>query len=267
MKILSQIFLMLVLFFGCIFLLQKVDWMSLLNINQVSKSSEEKLGDTIWEYIKNDGKEIENKGLSEPIDSLIQKICGANDIDANQLKVHLIYNNEVNAFALPNNHLVVYTGLILAAENEGEICGVLGHEIAHIELKHVMKKLVKEMGLSILLSLASGSGNGDKLKEAIKYLSSSAYDRTLEREADLKSVKYMQKAKIDVEQYAAFLYRLGSDEPEAMKYLSWVSTHPDSRERANYILAQRGMGKIKCQAVLGPQSLQQMKDLIEGINN
>jgi predicted Zn-dependent protease len=266
MKILSQIILMLVLFFGCIFLLQKVDWMSLLNINQVSQSSEEKIGDAIWEYIKSEGKEIENKGLSEPIDSLINRICEANDIDATKLKIHILHNSEVNAFALPNSHLVIYTGLILAAENEGEICGVLGHEIAHIEMKHVMKKLVKEMGLSILLSLASGSGNGDKLKEAIKYLSSSAYDRSLEREADLKSVKYMRKAKLDIEQYAAFLYRLGSNEPEAMKYLSWVSTHPDSKERANYILAQKGIGQMKTRAILGPNSLNEMKALIESIN-
>jgi Zn-dependent protease with chaperone function len=66
----------------------------------------------------------------------------------NQIPLHfnVVRSSEVNAFALPNGHLIVYSGLISNSENQEEFCGVISHEIAHIILNHVMKKLVKEIG-------------------------------------------------------------------------------------------------------------------------
>ena len=64
---------------------------------------------------------------------------------------------EVNAFALPNGHLVIYSGLILNSDNQEQFSGVICHEIAHIRLKHVIKKLIKELGFSVIISMTTGS--------------------------------------------------------------------------------------------------------------
>ena len=107
-----------------------------------------------------------------------------------------------------------------------------------------MKKLTKEVGLSVLISMTSGNVGSDKIKETVKLLSSSAYDRTLEKEADIKAVDYLVKSNINPEPFANFLYRLAGKDSENAAYFSWISTHPDSKERAEYLI-QYGSKKAK----------------------
>jgi len=160
------------------------------------------------------------------------------------LKVHVLENPQVNAFALPDGHLVIYTGLINSVENEAELVGVVCHEIAHIQLNHVMNKLTKEIGLSVLLSMTTGNSNSRVITKAAKVLSSSAFDRELEKAADLEGVRYMIKANVNPEPFANFLSKLGNDKEEMAEYLTWVSTHPQSKERAEYV-EKYGKNKVK----------------------
>jgi predicted Zn-dependent protease len=162
----------------------------------------------------------------------VDYICEENGIDHHKIKLHILENDEVNAFTLPDHYLVIYSGLIKEADNEGELVGVICHEIGHMQKNHVMKKLVKEIGLSALIAM-TGSG-GQTVSEVAKLLSSSAYDRDLEREADIAGVDYMLKADMNPEPLANFLYRLSSDDLPSEVY--WVSTHPESKERAEAII-------------------------------
>jgi len=67
-------------------------------------------------------------------------------------------------------------------------------------------------------------------------LSSSAYDRELETEADLTAVDYLIKAGIGPEPFANFLYRLGDESKVVPKQIYWISTHPESKERAEKMI-------------------------------
>jgi predicted Zn-dependent protease len=118
--------------------------------------------------------------------------------------------------------------------------------MAHIQLNHVMKKLVKEMGLSVVMSITTGK-DGETVSQTAKILSSSAFDRGLEKEADIKAVDYLVKAKIDPEPFAQFLYNMDDGSSE---YLTWINTHPESRERAMYILEYSADKKGIYKAVL-----------------
>jgi predicted Zn-dependent protease len=235
-KLLFRVIIGIGVFFGVFFGLQQIDWMTLLKVEQTTKSNEEKLGELVWESIEDSEVIIEDATVTTAIDSLITTICKANDIERSKIKVHIIQESEVNAFALPNYHLVIYTGLISESENEAELCGVLGHELAHMQLDHVMKKMVKEIGLATIVSMTAGNGGGQVVMESLKHLTSSAYDRSLEEEADIKAVDYLVNAHIDPEQFANFMYRLGGKSDGMDKYLEWVSTHPNSRERAEDII-------------------------------
>jgi len=97
----------------------------------------------IWDEISNTEDVITNDSVVKTLDKLIIPICEANDIERDSLKIHIVQKDEINAFALPNNHLVVYTGLIEDCKKQEALQGVLGHEIAHIEKNHVMKKIVQ----------------------------------------------------------------------------------------------------------------------------
>jgi predicted Zn-dependent protease len=153
--------------------------------------------------------------------------------------------------------------LISAAGNEEELSGVICHELAHIELKHVMKKLIKEVGLSVLISMTTGNSGTEKVKETAKMLSSTAFDRSLEKEADLKAVEYLIKTNIDPEPFANFLYKLSDRESDVMKYLSWVSTHPDSKERAEYIIESFKGKETKTEHVLSQETWERVKDKLK----
>ncbi|MCX8473257.1 MAG: M48 family metalloprotease, partial [Sediminibacterium sp.] len=92
-------------------------------------------------------EENKNTHVVNSIDSIVTHICKSNKIDRETIIVHVLNKDEINAFALPNGHLIIYSGLIHNSDNQEELTGVISHEIAHIELNHVMKKLVKEIGL------------------------------------------------------------------------------------------------------------------------
>lgn len=234
-KTIIQGLIILALFFGLFFGLSKVDFVGLMQIEKNTTSAENKIGDLIWDNIQETEDIITNDSIVKTLDSLIVPICKANKIERDSLKIHIVKNDEVNAFALPNKHLVIYTGLLLDCKKQEAVQGVIGHEIAHIENNHVMKKLSKEVGLTVLLTAASGGKGGEIIKEIFKTLSSSAYDRSLEKEADMESVNYLLKANINPEPMADFMFQLAQQEalPNAF---SWISTHPESEERAKYIL-------------------------------
>jgi len=235
-KILIELVLTVLVIAIVWFGLSQVDWMKLLNIEQTTQSTEEKIGDLFWKMLKNSETEITSDSIVAPIDSMLTRICTANSIDRMKIKLHLIRKDEINAFALPNNHLIIYSGLITACQNEAELCGVISHELAHIEKNHVMNKLVKEIGLSVLISISTGNGNSETVKSVLKQLSSSAYDRKLETEADLTAVDYLIKAGIDPEPFANFLYRLADETKNIPSQIYWISSHPGSKERAEKMI-------------------------------
>jgi beta-barrel assembly-enhancing protease len=234
----------MLLFFGTWYVLTQIDWMKIFKVQQVTDKTEQKLGELFWEVFKKSEKEVKNTLVVNSVGSIVTQVCKTNKIDRSKLKIHILDKEDVNAFALPNGHLIIYSGLILNSDNQEELIGVVCHEIAHIELNHVMKKLVKEIGLSVLISITTGNSGAEVIRETAKMLSSSAFDRSLEKEADIKAVDYLVNANINPEPFADFLYKLSDTEHEAIKYLTWISTHPDSKDRAEYII-EYSKGKEK----------------------
>lgn len=253
---------LLSLFFIFWLALAQVNWMELFEVKKSSEKLEEKLGNMLWELYSNQAEELSNDTLTSSLDTLVSSICQANDIEAANIKLHVLDKDEINAFAMPDRHLVIYTGLIRDSKNQEELTGVICHELAHIELNHVMKKLAKELGISMLISVTTGnSGNG--LAEIAKHVSSSAFDRNLEKEADLKAVDYLTAANIHPEHLANFLYRMSLNDSDYSNYLSWISTHPDSQERAEYILESIPDRDLKNTPILHESSWNNIKNSLK----
>ncbi|MGV3698235.1 M48 family metallopeptidase [Flavobacterium sp.] len=227
----------------------QVDFMKLFSVKENTANMERRLGDMIWNQVEDSEEIITNDTIVKSLDKLLKPICDANDIERDSLKVHIIKKDEINAFALPNNHLVVYSGLIEDCKRQEALQGVLGHEIAHLEKNHVMKKLSKEIGYSVLISAAGGTKGSQMAREILKTLSSSAYDRKLEKEADITSVKYLLEANIDPRPMADFMYQMAQDST-IDKAMYWIADHPESEERAKYILDYIKGKKIKSKPVM-----------------
>jgi predicted Zn-dependent protease len=254
-----QLAILVTLFFATWFVLGKVNWMGILHVKENANATEKKLGDLIWKAYSEAEEEVHDTTVTGPIWQVVRRICRNNGIDSNKIKLHVLNKDEINAFTLPNDHIVVYTGLVTACDSDTELAGVLGHEMAHMEKNHVMKKLVKEVGLSVLLTVTAGKG-GEIAKKLAKMASSGAYDRDLEKEADIASVDYMLKANINPGPFANFLYRLADGETKLPKEIAWTNTHPDSKDRAKYIIEYAKGKTFTSQPILAVNQWEQLKE-------
>lgn len=259
-KVIIQGLAIIILFFSFWLVLRQFDWVTLFRVEKVTNKTEEKLGELFWDIFKKTEKENNIPFVVKTVDSLVDKICFANEIDRNLIKVHILDKEDVNAFALPDGHLIIFSGLILASENQEELCGVICHEIAHIRLNHVMKKLAKEVGLSALISMTAGNVGVEIITETAKLLSSSAFDRDFEKDADIKAVDFLVKAKIDPEPFVNFLYKLSINEDELSEYFTWISTHPESKERAEYIIEYSQDKKAIYSPVIGKDTWKSLNE-------
>ena len=237
-KILTQLVVIVVSFFGLWFLLSQIEYIGEGDMHRFTQESEKKLSEMILESITNTHEEIENEKVKAILDSIKVRLCEAKKLDCDKIKIHLVRNSEINAFALPDHNMVVYTGLLEYAKNAEEVAGVMAHEIGHMEKSHVMKKLVKEIGMEMLFTIAAGDAGNDISRETAKVLSSTAFDRKHEREADAFAVETLANANIDPQHLSNFFFRLARKDnlPEE---LAWISTHPDTKERSAEIIKQK----------------------------
>lgn len=259
-KVLIEGAVIIIMFFSSWLLLSQINWLKIFKVETVENVTEEKLGKLFWENIQKTENLIDDSYVTLSIDSIVNKVCLDNGINRKSIKVHIVDKNEVNAFALPFGHLLIYSGLILQSDNQEELSGVICHEIAHIQLNHVMKKLVREIGFAALLSVTTNSGGLEIIKESAKLLSSTAFDRSFEKSADIKAVEYLANSHIDPKPFADFIYKLALEEPKKMKLLTWINTHPESRERAEYIIKACENKSKKYQSLLSSKTWKKVKE-------
>jgi predicted Zn-dependent protease len=244
-------------FIGLFFWLRTIDWVGMFDIEKHTRDTEEKLGDLFWEHLGDEGNQITDSLTVAAMDTMVSSICSANAIPRDHIKVHVFRADVVNAFAMPGGHLVVNSALIEDCKNPEQLCGVLAHEIAHIELHHVMKKLVREVGMSVLVNMTTGGGDGGQVGEVVGALSSKAFDRDMEREADMKGLDYLMNAHIDPHPFADFLYLTGDGESE--EAFEWLSTHPSSKERMEYVLEEIGKRQFEVKPIIAAATWEELK--------
>jgi predicted Zn-dependent protease len=233
----AQHFLLLaVWFFGTWFALSRIDFVGMFEIEQFTKENERKFSDLVFRTLRSNHAEIDSDSVVHFLAGIRRRICEPNGIPDSSITLYVIAQNDVNAFALPDRRLVINSGLLTYCDSPEEVAGVIAHEIAHIEHRHVMQKLVKEIGFVMLTTIAKGNAGKGVLNEGVRALSSTAFDREQESQADASAVTYMAKAGIDPEYLAALLLRLSREKSKAPRQLEWLSTHPDASNRAAEIV-------------------------------
>ena len=230
-----QLFAFIIVFLGVWLGITQLKLTEVLSVEVKVSQLERSLGEFYMKLLNQSEDEILDKDIVCRIMDIKDKICTSNSIDAEDIKVHVFNSSDVNAYALPDKHLVINTALITFCENPEELAGVMAHEIAHIEKNHVMRKLSKEIGFAALSAMI---GSGQAGAEGLRILSSTAYDRKMEEEADSFAVDYLQNSKIAPSRFADLMYRISLKESVLQKNLTLISTHPNTEKRAQSILEQ-----------------------------
>jgi predicted Zn-dependent protease len=238
-KISLHFSILTVSFFLVWLILSRIDFRSMLNVEGFSRENEQKLTEIILETVKQQHDESGSDSLKSIVRAVARRVCDSIGVTADSLTIVIMNNDEVNAFALPGRTMLVNTGLIQYCRSAEELAGVIAHEVGHMEKEHVTRKLIKEFGVAMLSTIIGGNSNRELLAELAKVISSSAYDREQERDADLFAVRALAAADIDPEHLSNFLFRLSREKGDVPRGMEWVSTHPDSKDRAAAVMTLR----------------------------
>ncbi len=215
------------------------------DFNFFSIEDDESLGARFNDEILNDPGSypiLNEQNYSEVYDrlnSMVQKILKSDDIlhrEEFAWKVHILQNDTIlNAFCTPGGYIYVYTGLIKYLDSEDQLAGVIGHEMAHADLRHSTEQMTRNTGVKIVLHLFFGDGSvlGD-MAGGIAGLSFSRGDET---EADLQSVRYLYDTDYDPRGVARFFEKM-EQKGETLGPMVFLSTHPNPENRVKKIMEE-----------------------------
>jgi beta-barrel assembly-enhancing protease len=214
------------------------------------------MGRSYSEQVEAASKMISDPEVTEYINRLGQNIVRNSDSEV-PFTIKVVDSDEVNAFALPGGFFYVDSGLILAADNEAELAGVMSHEIAHVAACHAARENTRGqlMNLASIPLIFVGGGIGYALQEVaglalpVGYLK---FSRGFESEADFLGVQYMYKAGYDPQAFTAFFEKVQQMEKQKPGTLAKAfSTHPQTPDRIrksqseiNTLLPERTQYKV-----------------------
>ena len=145
----------------------------------------------------------------------------------------VIESDDINAFAMPGGYIVLTSGLYKTLTNEAELGGVLGHEIAHVNLRHHVHLMQKQLLIAKGSNFLTGKTKADAVKELVgtgAEITARSLDKEAEYESDRTGIEYAARAGYDPFAYLEVLGRMGADSsPDRLALL--FKTHPHPRER------------------------------------
>jgi predicted Zn-dependent protease len=190
-------------------------------------SYEKKIGEEAYASIKTDFRIDEKR--SALINDFFQQLNFPSEYD---VQVTVVKGEEVNAFAMPGGHIVVYDKLINSTGSYPELCALLAHEFTHIENRHNIRTLFRQLGSGIFMSLLMGDATavGGVIIRNADYLKSLSYSRALEKEADENGLRLLSERSIDPDGFVR-LFRLLERQSKGSQPSEWLNSHPDLNKR------------------------------------
>jgi len=238
-----------------------------------SIEDDKKLGLQVSEQIASDPQQfpildrVQYEAAYNYLQDITDKILNSGEVsyrDEFAWKIHIIENDEVlNAFATPGGYIYVYTGLIKFLDNEDDLAGVMGHEIAHSDQRHSVKQLQKMYGVQILLSVVLGD-SPSQLEQIAGQIAGSlaglSFSRSNEEEADDYSVTYLAETPYQCNGAHSFFSKL-LEEEKTGNTPEFLSTHPNPADRIEDINIKAN--ELSCSTEpFAPDTYQDFKNLL-----
>src|ERR1019366_6525457 len=207
-------------------------------VNLYSLEREIALGKQAAMEVEKTSKLITDPVVTEYVNRIGQNLVLNSDAKV-PFTIKVIDSDEINAFALPGGFFYVNSGLVLRADEEAELAGVMGHEIAHVAARHGTRNATKgeiaQFATIPLILVGPGGWAGYGLYEGLNIaipLGFLKFSRDNEREADFLGLQYMYKAGYDPNAFVSFFEKVEAEERRHPGSIPKVfSTHPPTPDR------------------------------------
>jgi predicted Zn-dependent protease len=205
-------------------------------VNFYTVDREIALGKEMAQEVEREARMVDDPAVSEYVNRLGQNLVRNSDAKV-PFTIKVVDSDEVNAFALPGGFMFVNTGLILKADNEAELAGVLAHEIGHVAARHGTRQATRGqlINYGTIPLIFVGGWAGYAIREAAGLavpMGFLKFSRGMESEADLLGLQYMYKAGYDPTEFVNFFERIQSLEKKRPGAVSKLfSTHPMTSDR------------------------------------
>src|ERR1041384_2773531 len=205
-------------------------------VNFYSIDKEIALGKQLAQDVERQAKIIDDPIIAEYVNRVGQNLVRNSDAKV-PFTIKVLDSEEVNAFALPGGFFFVNTGLMLKAETEAELAGVMAHEIAHVAARHGTKQATRGelVNIASIPLIFMGGWTGYAIRQGMGLaipMGFLTFSRGFEREADYLGLQYMYKSGYDPTAFVDFFEKIQSLEKRKPGTVSKVfSTHPMTDDR------------------------------------
>jgi hypothetical protein len=209
--------------------------------NWYSTESEIKMGKQYADEIEKSTKFINDPVITEYVNRIGQNIVKNSDCKV-PFTIKVIDTDEINAMALPGGFFYVNSGLILAADEEAELAGVMAHETAHVCAHHAAREMTRanyaQIGMVPLIMMTGYSWTGYGIYEATQLLipiTFLEFSREFEAQADYLGVQYMYRAGYDPQAFVTFFEKVENLEKQKPGAVAKVfENHPQTPDRIQH---------------------------------
>lgn len=198
----------------------------------------------------NEGVLIRDTEIENIIRAYAEPVFGAAGMNADDIRVHILHDESLNAFVIDGFNMFIHTGLMREADNAEQLIGVIAHETGHIAGGHVAKLTQQVKGIADipLIAMIVGVGLGVLAQDSRATVAAAslgnhlaqrqflAYARGHENSADQLGLRYLDEAGISAEGLLSFLGRLQNEEYLVVERQSpYVRTHPITSQRIEFV--------------------------------
>jgi len=211
-------------------------------INFYSLEREIALGKQLAQEVERSAKLVDDPIVVDYVNKVGQNLVRNSDARV-PFTIKVIDSDQINAFALPGGFFYVYSGLILHADEESELAGVMGHEIAHVAARHGTRNATKmeltQIAMIPAMIFIPYTWAGYAMYEGLQFaipISYLKFSRDAERQADFLGLQYMYKAGYDPNSYITFFEKIQAEEKRRPGSIPKVfADHPPTAERIKNI--------------------------------